>query len=64
MSDLTNKIEGKAKEAAGNVTGNDDQKAEGQAQSSVGDAQSKVHDATDKVGDKVADATKGDGNRS
>ncbi len=64
MSDLTNKVEGKAKEVVGNVTGNDDQKAEGQAQNSVGDAQSKVHDATDKVGDAVADATKGDGNRS
>ncbi len=64
MSDLTNKVEGKAKETAGNITGNDDQKAEGQAQSTVGDAQSKVHNATDKVGDKVADATKGDGNRS
>ncbi len=64
MSDLTNKIQGKAKEMAGNVTGDDDQKAEGKAQNTVGDAQSKVHDATDKVGDAVADATKGDGNRS
>jgi len=64
MSDLTNKVEGKAKEAAGNVTGNDEQKAEGQAQNSVGDAQSKVHDATDRVGDAVADATKDGGNRS
>ncbi len=64
MSDLTNKVEGKAKEAAGNVTGNDEQKAEGQAQNSVGNAQSKVHDATDRLGDAVADATKDDGNRS
>jgi uncharacterized protein YjbJ (UPF0337 family) len=47
---------GRVKEAAGDVTGNDDLKREGKADRAEG----KVHDAVDKAGDKVKDALRKD----
>jgi len=47
---------GRVKEAAGDVTGNDDLKREGKADRAEG----KVHDAVDKAGDKVKDTLRKD----
>jgi uncharacterized protein YjbJ (UPF0337 family) len=52
MTDLT----GKAKEATGNVTGDEDLEREGQ----VDQAADKVKETADKVADKVKDALKKD----
>ena len=52
---IKNKAEefgGKAKEAAGDVTGNEDLKAEGQADQVSG----KVKEGLNKVGEKISDA--------
>ena len=45
----TDDVKGKAKEAAGDLTGNDDLKNEGKADQAKG----KVKDAVDKVADKL-----------
>ncbi len=47
---------GRAKEAAGDLTDNDDLKNEGKADKATG----KVKDAVDSVGDKVKDVLKKD----
>ncbi|MBV7294427.1 CsbD family protein [Corynebacterium sp. TAE3-ERU12] len=55
MSDLSNKAEelgGKAKEAAGDATNNQDLKAEGQGDQ----AQSKIKQGVEDVKDKAAEA--------
>jgi uncharacterized protein YjbJ (UPF0337 family) len=49
------KAEGRLKEAAGTLTGNEKLKREGQAQQVAGD----VKDAVNKVVDKAADLLKG-----
>lgn len=50
-------LKGRAKEAAGAATGNDDLKAEGRADQGLADAKEKVAKAADKVKDGV-DAVK------
>lgn len=47
---------GRVKEAAGDLSGDDDLKREGKADRAEG----KVHDAVDKAGDKVKDALRKD----
>lgn len=51
------KLKGKAKEAFGKATGNDDVKAEGQADQGKGAAKQGVADAKDKVDDTVKKVT-------
>lgn len=48
---------GKAKQAAGDVTGDDSLHREGKADEKSGEARQKVGDAADKVGDGISDAT-------
>ncbi|MFJ6837358.1 CsbD family protein [Streptomyces sp. NPDC091209] len=43
------KAKGKAKEAVGNVTGNDRMKAEGKMDQAEGEAKEAVHDARDSM---------------
>lgn len=59
MGEWQDKTEGKAKEAVGNVTGNEDDKSEGQAQQAKGGAEGALHDAKDAA-DKAKDAVTGD----
>jgi len=47
---------GRVKEAAGSLTGNDELKAEGQADQAKAKAQEALDDAADKAKDAVADA--------
>ncbi len=54
MGAQSDQIKGKAKEAAGAVTGKDDLEAEGKADRRAGEAKEKVADAKDKV-DEAAD---------
>lgn len=51
----SDKFAGKAKEKFGEVTGDDEMKAEGKTQNTKG----KVKESTENVGDKVRGATKG-----
>ena len=54
--DAKNKVEdlkGRAKEAAGAATGNDDLKAEGRADQGIAAAKDKIADAADKVKEGV-----------
>ncbi len=53
MSDKMDEVSGRAKEAAGAVTGNDDLKREGKVEQHAADAKKKVGDAIDSVKDKV-----------
>ncbi|WP_182379512.1 CsbD family protein [Nocardioides sp. WS12] len=56
--DVRNKAEdlkGRAKEAAGSATDNDDLKAEGQADQAKAGIKGKIDDVKDKVKDKVDD---------
>jgi uncharacterized protein YjbJ (UPF0337 family) len=60
MGERTDKITGKIKQAAGDVTGNDRLKREGKAdqaggkfKGAVDDVQDKVEDGVDKVKDKL-----------
>ncbi|GAA4385505.1 CsbD family protein [Tsukamurella soli] len=46
-------LKGRAKEAAGSVTGDDDLKSEGQADQGIASAKGKVADAADKVKEGV-----------
>jgi uncharacterized protein YjbJ (UPF0337 family) len=46
-------FKGRAKEAAGDVTGDDDLKSEGKADQGIADAKQKVADAADKVKEGV-----------
>jgi len=55
---------GNVKQVAGNLTGNDDLKAEGTAQEAKGEAQKTlghVKDAVGNVAEKIGDAIKGSG---
>ena len=55
MGEKTDQAKGRAKEAAGDLTGNDDLKNEGKADRIGGEVKEKVTDAVDKVKDKVDD---------
>ena len=53
MSGESDKIIGKAKQAAGDVTGNDDLEREGERDEAAGKIKDGVDDAKDKVNDAV-----------
>ena len=58
MSDGTmDDLKGRAKEAVGDVTDNDDMKREGKVDRGAGSVKDKVEDAVDTVRDKVKDVT-------
>jgi uncharacterized protein YjbJ (UPF0337 family) len=50
------RIEGRVKEGAGELTGDEDLKREGEAQGAWGDAKDKAGDAWDKAKDAADDA--------
>ena len=50
------RIEGKLKQGEGNLTGDDDRAAEGEAQENWGKAKDKVDNAKDAAQDKLDDA--------
>ncbi|MBW3555435.1 MAG: CsbD family protein [Actinobacteria bacterium] len=50
-------LKGRAKEAAGDLTDNEDLQREGKIDQGKGEVKDKVGDATDKVGDKIKDIT-------
>ncbi len=50
-------LKGRAKEAAGDLTENDDLKREGKVERAAADVKEKGSDAVDKVRDKVKDLT-------
>ncbi len=50
-------LKGRAKEAAGDLTDNDDLKREGKIDRGAANVKGKVKDAVDKVRDKVEDLT-------
>jgi len=49
----TDDLKGKAKEAAGNVTGDDDLKSEGKTDQAAGSVKETVSNVVDKVKDKL-----------
>lgn len=53
MSEQTDKIKGRAKQAAGDLTGNDDMKREGEADETAGKVKGKVDEVKGKVDDAV-----------
>jgi uncharacterized protein YjbJ (UPF0337 family) len=53
MSDKTDQAKGRIKEAAGDVTGDNDLKREGKTDRAAGEVKEKVGDAVDKVKDAV-----------
>ena len=53
MGELKDKMEGKAKEAVGTVTGDESTKTEGKAQETWGSAQGVANDARDTVKNAV-----------
>jgi uncharacterized protein YjbJ (UPF0337 family) len=53
MSGNTDKIVGKAKQAAGDLTGNDDLEREGERDEAAGKVKDTVDNAKDKVNDTV-----------
>jgi uncharacterized protein YjbJ (UPF0337 family) len=55
MGERTDQMKGRAKEAAGDLTDNEDLKREGKADRIGGEVKDKVTDAVDKVKDKVGD---------
>ena len=57
MGETSDKITGKAKETAGNVTDDDSLKREGKTQHAKGEAKGLIGDVKDKA-DEMADAVK------
>jgi uncharacterized protein YjbJ (UPF0337 family) len=55
VSDKTDDIKGRAKEAVGDLTDDKDLKREGKVDRAAGSAKDKAEDAVDKVRDKVKD---------
>jgi len=55
MGDKADEIKGRAKEAAGDLTDNDDLKREGKVDRTTSSVKEKVEDTVDKVRDKVKD---------
>ena len=56
MSGKSDQVKGRAKEAAGILTGNEDLEAEGKADRLTGEAKEKVDDAKTKVDDVIDSA--------
>ena len=55
MGDKADEIKGRAKEAAGDITDNDDLKREGKVDRATSSVKEKVEETVDKVRDKVND---------
>jgi uncharacterized protein YjbJ (UPF0337 family) len=55
MGDKADEMKGRAKEAAGDLTDNDEMKREGKVDRMTSTAKEKAEDAVDKVRDKVKD---------
>lgn len=55
MSGAMDKITGRAKQAAGDLTDNDDLEREGEREETAGKAKDAVDDAKDKVNDAIDD---------
>ncbi len=53
MGELTDKATGRAKQAAGAVTGDDETRREGERDERKGEAKGAVNDAADKVKDGI-----------
>ncbi len=53
MSGNTKKVKGRAKQAAGAITGDKELKQEGERDERAGDLEKKVDDVTDAVNDKL-----------
>lgn len=51
MSEQTDRVSGRVKQAAGDITGDDDLKQDGKTEESAADAKGKVDEVTDKVKD-------------
>jgi uncharacterized protein YjbJ (UPF0337 family) len=58
MSDTTDKMSGKLKQAVGGITGNDRLKNEGKMEEAKGDAKTKLKHVGDKIGDAIDGAKK------
>ncbi len=56
MSEQTDRLKGRAKQATGDITGDDDLKQEGKTDESAADAKGKVDEATEKVKEKANEA--------
>lgn len=57
MEGKKDEVVGRVKEAAGDLTDNDDLKREGKVDKTSGKVKQKIDDVTDKVRDKVKDLT-------
>ena len=57
MGELTDKVTGRAKQAAGAITGDDETRREGVRDERKGDAKGAVNDAADKVKDGIDKVT-------
>jgi uncharacterized protein YjbJ (UPF0337 family) len=55
MGDKADQAKGRVKQAAGDLTNDDDMKREGKVEEKAGEVKEKVGDAVDKVKDKVDD---------
>jgi len=55
MGDKTDEIKGRAKEAAGDLTDNDDLKREGKVDRATSSVKENIEETVDKVRDKVKD---------
>ena len=51
MSETTDKVSGRAKQAAGDISGDEDLKKEGKVEEGSADAKGKVREVTDKAKD-------------
>jgi len=60
MGELKDKVQGKAKEVAGTVTGDDQQQMEGKAQKTWGGVQGTANDLRDTAGTMVEKVRRGD----
>jgi uncharacterized protein YjbJ (UPF0337 family) len=58
MEGKADELKGRAKQAAGDITDNDDLKREGKADKASGKVKQKVDDAKDWVEDKIDDVRK------
>lgn len=56
MTEQTDRVSGRVKQAAGDIAGDDDLKQEGKTEESAADAKGKVDELTDKVKDKANEA--------
>jgi uncharacterized protein YjbJ (UPF0337 family) len=56
MGETTDKVSGRAKQAAGDIAGDDDLKAEGEVEEGSADAKGKIREVTDTVKGKLDEA--------